>query len=195
VGKRGSFDLHTVPGVVRAGVTVGAVWGLGMMVLALVTARCAERETVGTAEPMPVAGVAPLLFPLGGHAPETIGEGFLARRGQRRHEAIDVLAPRGKPVLAAADGTVRLTNHAGAGLTVEQDEASGIYCFVYAHLGGYAPGLRDGIVVRRGQVIGYVGTTGNAPPNVPHLHFAVHLRSGGGCWSGAAIDPMALFAR
>ncbi len=165
----------------------GAVWGLALMVLALVTAKGAEQDPAGSAEG--------LLFPLAGGAPETTREGFLAARGRRRHEAIDLAAPRGTPVLAAADGPVHLANHPGAGLTVEQNEASGRYCLVYAHLEGYAPGLREESVVVRGQAIGYVGTSGNAPPNVPHLHFAVHLRNGGGCWSGPAVDPLPLFVR
>ena len=88
---------------------------------------------------------------------------------------------------------MRLTNHPGAGLTVEQDEASGRFCLVYAHLENYPLGLRDGSQVVRGQVIGFVGTSGNAPPGVPHLHFAAHRREGGGCWSGAAVDPVSLF--
>jgi len=184
MARRAAFDLHTLPGIVRTGMAAGAAWGLAVVILALVAARSAEREEA-----------APLLFPLAGRVPETIGEGFLARRGLRLHEAVDVPAPRGTPVLAAAGGTVRLTNRVGAGLTVEQDEAADRYCFVYAHLEGYGPGLRDGSVVARGQVIGYVGASGNAPPGVPHLHFAVHLQSGGGCWSGAAVDPMRLFGR
>ena len=102
---------------------------------------------------------------------------------------MDIAAPRHTPVRAAADGSVRLTKHAGAGLTVEQDETSGRFCLVYAHLDGYAPGLRDLHAVARGQTIGYVGTTGNAAAGAPHLHFAVHSRAGGGCWSGAAVIP------
>jgi murein DD-endopeptidase MepM/ murein hydrolase activator NlpD len=137
----------------------------------------------------------PLLLPISGVDPTAIGEGFAAARGGRRHGAVDIAAPRRTPVRAAADGVVRLTRHAGAGLTVEQDEASGRFCLVYAHLDGYAPGLHDRGSVARGQTIAYVGTSGNAPPHVPHLHFAVHSRAGGGCWKGNAIDPLPLFAR
>jgi murein DD-endopeptidase MepM/ murein hydrolase activator NlpD len=192
VGRRGAFDLHTVPGILRTGVAAGAVWGLGMMVVGLVMEKQQEPQRAGTGEGVSTSATA-LLFPVIGLAPDAVREGFLAARGLRRHEALDIAAPRGTPVRAAADGHVRLTNRGGAGLTVEQDEASGRYCLVYAHLERYAPGLADAAVVTRGQVLGYVGTSGNAPPNVPHLHFAVHLRAGGGCWSGAAVDPVPLF--
>ncbi len=195
MGRRGAFDLHTVPGIVRTGMAAGALWGLGLMVLALVMEKHREPERVGLDEGVSHSVPRPaFLFPVVGLAPDAVGQGFLAARGLRRHEAVDITAPRGTPVRAAADGPVRLANHAGAGLTVEQDEASGRYCLVYAHLERYAPGLADAAVVTRGQVLGYVGTSGNAPTDAPHLHFAVHLRAGGGCWSGAAVDPIPLFA-
>jgi peptidoglycan LD-endopeptidase LytH len=193
VGERGLFDLHTVPGIVRTGLLAGVLWGIGLVVVARVTESVRARSTGVPVASAPLGPMPPLLFPLAGVEPDSIGEGFDARRGTRRHEAVDVAAPRGTPVRAAAAGTVRLTRRGGAGLTVEQDEASGRYCLVYAHLDRYVFGLRDQSAVLRGQTIGYVGTTGNAPSGVPHLHFAVHLREGGGCWSGAAVDPRPLF--
>jgi murein DD-endopeptidase MepM/ murein hydrolase activator NlpD len=193
VDRRGLFDLHTVPGIVRTGLLVGLLWGLALVVLARVTEATRWRSGARPLAGAPLGPTPPFLFPIVGVAPASIGEGFDARRGLRRHEAVDVAAPRGTPVRAVADGTVRLTRHVGAGLTVEHEEASGRYCLVYAHLDSYVFGLRDDAAVIRGQTIGYVGTTGNAPPNVPHLHFAVHLREGGGCWSGAAVDPVPLF--
>jgi peptidoglycan LD-endopeptidase LytH len=193
VGRRGLFDLHTVPGIVRTGLAAGLLWGLALVVLSRVTETVRARNPGGPAAGNRLGPTPPFLFPLAGVPPESIGEGFEARRGARRHEAVDVAAPRGTPVRAAAPGTVRLTRHAGAGLTVEQDEASGRYCLVYAHLDRYVFGLGDEAAVVRGQTIGYVGTSGNAPPHAPHLHFAVHLRESGGCWSGAAVDPLPLF--
>jgi peptidoglycan LD-endopeptidase LytH len=193
MGERRLLDLHTVPGIVRTGLLAGVLWGLALIVLSRVSETVRARSGTGPVAGAPLGPTPPLLFPLAGVAPEAIGEGFDARRGARRHEAVDVAAPRGTPVRAAAAGTVRLTNHAGAGLTVEQDEASGRYCLVYAHLDGYVSGLRDHSAVLRGQTIGYVGTSGNAPPQVPHLHFAVHLRESGGCWRGTAVDPRPLF--
>ncbi len=180
-----------MPGILRTGVAAGLVLALLFLVVGWLA-----RARGGASGPA-VSGLTgppgPLLFPLAGVDPATIGQGFDARRGRRQHAAVDVAAPRRTPVRAAADGVVRLTRHAGAGLTVEHDEASGRFCLIYAHLDGYPPGLRDQDRVVRGQTIGYVGTTGNAPPHVPHLHFAVHSRAGGGCWSGTAVDPVPLF--
>ncbi len=185
--------MHTVPGIVRAGLAAGLLWGLVLTAVSLVTEDVRARSGKAPVANEPLGPTPPFLFPLAGIAPESIREGFGAQRGARRHEAVDVAASRGTPVRAAADGTVRLTRHAGAGITVEQDEASGRYCLVYAHLDRYVFGLHDDAAVIRGQTIGYVGTSGNAPPQVPHLHFAVHLREGGGCWSGAPVDPLPLF--
>src|SRR5262249_34548262 len=189
VGTRSDLDLFGVPRVVRAGLLAGLVLALVLVVLG----RVAEIRHAHDAPPFPAsAGGEPhrLLFPIQDVDPDTIVEGLAAWRGLRGHEAVDVPAPRGTPVRAATDGTVQLTRHSGAGITVEQYEASGRYCLVYAHLDGYAPGLSDGATVVRGQTIGYVGTTGNAPPNAPHLHFAAHVRADGGCWSGTAVDPL-----
>jgi murein DD-endopeptidase MepM/ murein hydrolase activator NlpD len=188
-----AFDLHTVPGIVRSGVAAGFSLAILLVVTAALTGRLRPGGGSDAAAGVPTGPPVPLLFPLEGIDPAKVGEGFDARRGTRQHGAVDVPAPRRTPVRAAADGVVRLTRHAGAGLTVEQDEASGRFCLIYAHLDGYPLGLRDQASVVRGQTIGYVGTSGNAPPHVPHLHFAVHTRAGGGCWSGAAVDPVPLF--
>jgi murein DD-endopeptidase MepM/ murein hydrolase activator NlpD len=194
VETRSELDLFGVPGVVRAGLVAGLLLSLALVVLGRV-AEMRRAHEARAAFPGAAGGEEPrrLLFPIQDVDPDTIVEGFAARRGLRRHEAVDVPAPRGTPVRAAADGTVELTTHPGAGITVEQNEASGRYCLVYAHLDRYAPGLSDGAAVVRGQTIGYVGTTGNAPPNAPHLHFAAHVRADGGCWSGTAVDPLLLF--
>jgi hypothetical protein len=96
------------------------------------------------------------------------------RGGTRRHEALDILAPRETPVLAVEDGVVaKLFLSKPGGITVYQFDPSRTYAYYYAHLERYAAGLKDGDSVQRGQVIGYVGTTGNAPPDTPHLHFAI----------------------
>jgi peptidoglycan LD-endopeptidase LytH len=94
--------------------------------------------------------------------------------GERRHEATDILAPRGTPVLAVDDGVVKkLFTSVPGGLTVYQYEPTEQYCYYYAHLDRYAEGLKEGQQLKRGDLIGYVGTTGNADPNTPHLHFAI----------------------
>ena len=113
------------------------------------------------------------------------------RSGGRRHEAIDILAPRNTPVLAVEGGTIaRLFTSKAGGLAVYQFDPSGTYAYYYAHLERYAPGLTDKTQVRRGQVIAYVGTSGNAPPDTPHLHFAIFkLTDTKQWWKGTAIDP------
>lgn len=94
--------------------------------------------------------------------------------GERRHEATDILAPRGTPVVAVDDGFVKkLFTSVPGGLTVYQYEPGQRYCYYYAHLDRYAEGLKEGQSLRRGELIGYVGTSGNADPNTPHLHFAI----------------------
>ena len=120
---------------------------------------------------------------------------FSAARGARVHEALDILAPRRTPVRAVEDGRVaRLFTSKRGGLTVYQFDPSDRYCYYYAHLDGYADGLGEGQAVRRGEVIGFVGTTGNAPPGTPHLHFAVFvLGPERHWWDGTAIDPLPLF--
>jgi murein DD-endopeptidase MepM/ murein hydrolase activator NlpD len=117
---------------------------------------------------------------------------FDDRRGtSRRHEAIDIMAPRHTPVVAADAGKVaRLFYSKAGGITVYQFDAQGQYVYYYAHLERYAEGLREGDTVSRGQVLGYVGTSGNAPPDAPHLHFAIfRLTEPGRWWEGTPIDP------
>lgn len=113
------------------------------------------------------------------------------RSGGRRHEAMDILAPRNTPVLAVEDGRVaRLFESKAGGLTIYQFDPSATYAYYYAHLERYAKGLTDGDRIRRGQVIGYVGTSGNAPPGTPHLHFAIfRLTDAKRWWDGSPIDP------
>jgi murein DD-endopeptidase MepM/ murein hydrolase activator NlpD len=113
------------------------------------------------------------------------------RGGSRRHEAIDVLAPRDTPVLAVEDGEIaRLLLSAAGGITIYQADPTKTYVYYYAHLARYADGLREGDKVERGQIIGYVGTSGNAPRNTPHLHFAIFKMTGEKrWWQGTPIDP------
>ena len=115
--------------------------------------------------------------------------------GSRRHEAVDILAPRGTPVRAVEDGTVaKLFLSKAGGITVYQFDASERFTYYYAHLDRYAEGLREGQRVERGDLIGYVGTTGNAPRNTPHLHFAIfELTPQKRWWEGTPVDPYLVF--
>ena len=135
-----------------------------------------------------------LLIPVEGVTASQLVDNFNEMRDGHRHEAIDILAPRGTPVLAAAEGPVaKLFESKAGGLTVYQFDDSQTLCFYYAHLDHYAGRLSQGALLRRGQVLGYVGTTGDAPPNTPHLHFAIFkLGPEKHWWQGTAIDPYPL---
>lgn len=137
-----------------------------------------------------------LAFPVAGFDRHALRDNFAEMRGMRVHEALDLLAPRGTPVLAVDDGVIKklFTSRAG-GLTVYQFDRAEAFCFYYAHLDRYADGLREGQSVRKGDTIGYVGTTGNAPPNVPHLHFTIFkLNADKRWWEGVPINPFPLWA-
>jgi murein DD-endopeptidase MepM/ murein hydrolase activator NlpD len=136
-----------------------------------------------------------LRLPLDGVDVESLKGGFAEKRGGRAHEAVDMLAPRNTPVHAVENGTIaKLFTSKAGGLTIYQFDPGQRRCYYYAHLERYAEGLRDGQTVSQGDVIGYVGTSGNAPPNTPHLHFAVfELNADKHWWQGTAIDPYFVF--
>jgi murein DD-endopeptidase MepM/ murein hydrolase activator NlpD len=119
---------------------------------------------------------------------DTFGQ---SRAEGKAHEATDILSPRGTPVLAMDDGVIqKLFLSKPGGLTIYEFDHEESFCFYYAHLDRYAEGLREGMPVHHGDVIGYVGTTGNAPPNTPHLHLAIfRLGPEKRWWQGTAIDP------
>jgi murein DD-endopeptidase MepM/ murein hydrolase activator NlpD len=132
-----------------------------------------------------------LTIPVMGVTVEQLTPQFFDERGERGHEAIDIMAPTGTPVVAAEDGTIAkfFTSNAG-GITIYQFDPTDTYAYYYAHLDRYADGLKEGDVVMRGQVIGYVGSTGNANPSAPHLHFAIfRLGPEKQWWKGEALDP------
>jgi len=131
----------------------------------------------------------PLMVPVEGVSPSSLTDTYhQGRSGGRIHMATDILAMRGTPVLAAAKGRIiKLANGGAGGITIYIADASGRYVEYYAHLDGYAPDVKDGLAVQEGDVIGFVGTTGNAPPNTPHLHFQV-MRSDANYWNGTPID-------
>ncbi|WP_407472193.1 M23 family metallopeptidase [Xanthomonas campestris pv. raphani] len=133
-----------------------------------------------------------LLIPVQGITSSQLQDTFTDARSEGRvHDAIDILAPAGTPVLAVADGTMeKLFDSKRGGLTVYQFEPGGKYCYYYAHLQRYADGLAEKQVIKRGQLIGYVGSTGNADPAAPHLHFEIHrLGPEREWWKGEALNP------
>jgi murein DD-endopeptidase MepM/ murein hydrolase activator NlpD len=135
-----------------------------------------------------------LAMPIAGIDPRTLKTNFSDTRGGHAHEALDIMAPRGTPVLAVAEGNVvKLFTSKQGGLTVYQFDNTRSWCYYYAHLDRYAPELKEGMLLRKGDVLGYVGSTGDASPNAPHLHFAVfRLGPEKHWWQGAAIDPLPL---
>jgi len=138
-----------------------------------------------------------LEFPVEGLDRAELRDTFSDTRGQgRSHEALDIMAPRGTPVRAVEDGTIAklFESRGGGGLTIYQFDPSETFCYYYAHLDGYAPGIREGQTVRRGQVIGYVGSTGNASLDAPHLHFTIfQLTPERKWWKGEPLNPYPVF--
>ena len=118
-----------------------------------------------------------------------------ARDGQRRHHAVDIMAPRGTPVLSADDGHVLKLRKGGAGgITIYAVDPKSRFVYYYAHLDHYQKGISEGQSLERGDTIGFVGTSGNAPPDVPHLHFQVmRMPEDGKWWTGVPVNPRPLF--
>jgi murein DD-endopeptidase MepM/ murein hydrolase activator NlpD len=113
------------------------------------------------------------------------------RDGGRVHRAVDILAPRGTPILSADDGYVlRLSTSALGGICLYAADAEGRLVYYYAHMDHYHESMADGRRLAKGDTIGFVGTTGNAPKDVPHLHFQVmRMPADGHYWNGEPINP------
>ena len=134
----------------------------------------------------------PLMVPVDGVEPRRLPDTFYEKRdGVRIHEAQDIIAPRGTPVLAAIDGKIlRMSQNTLGGITLYAIDSDDHYVFYYAHLDHYSDIVTVGREVRQGEVLGYVGTSGNAPPKTPHLHFQVMRKAEGhrDWWNGTPID-------
>jgi murein DD-endopeptidase MepM/ murein hydrolase activator NlpD len=132
-----------------------------------------------------------MIAPIRGLALADLRDTFEESHNGERHEAIDIMEPRGTAVRAVVSGIVRkLFLSKPGGNTIYQFDEMGVYCYYYAHLDGYAEGLREGAQVRSGDVIGFVGSTGNADARAPHLHFAIfELGPEKLWWQGKAVDP------
>lgn len=162
----------------------------------------AEREAPRRERPSAraeayVAPGASLAIPVRGIRPDQLRDSYYdARSGGRVHHAIDIMAPGGTPVMAAADGTVlKLRTGGNGGITIYQLARDGRTLYYYAHLQRYAAGLREGLPIVRGQVIAYVGDTGNAGRGNYHLHFSVGtLRDPRRWWESDNTNPYPLLA-
>jgi peptidoglycan LD-endopeptidase LytH len=135
-----------------------------------------------------------LTVPVVGVTKQNLRDTYNERRGSRLHEALDIPAPRGTQVVAAGDGrVVKLFRSVAGGLAVYQFDPSERFAYYYAHLDHYAQNLNEGMMLKRGDAIGAVGTTGNARDDSPHLHFAVfRLGPEKQWWKGSPIDPFPL---
>lgn len=193
-------SVITVPGepAPPASVNREAVHGPASSTLQLAAAAPPLPATPVTAPVIAPATTAPgsgLLLPVQGIAPSQLQDTFTDARSEGRvHDAIDIMAAEGTPVLAVADGHVeKLFDSDKGGLTMYQFDPDGVHCYYYAHLQRYADGLAEKKQIKRGDVIGYVGSTGNANPSAPHLHFEVHLLGPEKqWWKGESINPYPL---
>jgi peptidoglycan LD-endopeptidase LytH len=199
-----SRSLRSPASLTRLGVSAGLIVAAGFVAGFSVGAR--ERAARATATspvpPPPVTGGSEaleelrqrgLFFPVPGAQSTRLADSFDEARGggRRRHRAVDIMAPRHTPVRAVDDGVlVKLSRNPVGGLTLYQADSAGRYGYFYAHLERYAPGLREGRRVQRGEILAYVGSSGNASPRAPHLHFAIHRLDGSRRgWSGDPLNP------
>jgi peptidoglycan LD-endopeptidase LytH len=186
--------------------------------LLLITSACSQRSpwiVVAAPEPRPrtevadsgsplrqagdataVAHLGSLKFPVAGIDSTRLDDSFDDPRdgGVRAHRAIDIMAPRGSAVLSVSDGRVlRLSRTDKGGTTIYATDLDQQFVYYYAHLDRYHPNIYTGRPLLRGDTIGYVGTTGNAPKNLPHLHFQVmRMPADRKYWSGEPINPYPL---
>lgn len=187
----------------------GLIWR-GQQVVVLPAERPAEVAGADVADPDGTAGIISdsaavaalrtrnLELPVDGIGRDDLRDNFFDARNGRTHEALDIMAPRHTEVRAVDEGTiVKLFNsRGGGGITIYQFDRSRTFCYYYAHLDRYAPELREGQHVRRGDLIGYVGNTGNASATAPHLHFAIfRLTPERLWWKGEPVNPYAVFKK
>lgn len=158
---------------------------------AMTPVATSTTATESAADDMQILAARKLLMPVQGFDPKGLRDNFDESRGVRRHEALDIMAARGTPVVAADDGTIaKLFRSIAGGITIYQYDPSERFVYYYAHLDRYREGLAQGEAVKRGDVIGYVGSTGNAPVNAPHLHFTIfQLGPEKKWWRGKAVNP------
>ena len=140
---------------------------------------------------------APITSPIEGLAPKDLVDSFDQMRGAHKHEAIDIMEPRGTPVRAVVDGSVaKLFLSKPGGNTIYLFDRAQLFCYYYAHLDHYAAGLHESQQVKAGDIIAYVGSTGDADASAPHLHFTIfQLGPEKHWWQGTAINPYPILMR
>ena len=194
----------------RLRIVLWVMAGCAVALIAFLAATIRVVEpSIATAQPSPapappppkVAIAAPsgLIVPVQGVRVETLRSNWGEARGggARAHQGLDIIAPANTPVIAAADGRVEklFYSNGGGGITLYQRSADGGWIYYYAHLAGYAPGIVEGRVLRAGEVLGYVGDTGNSGAGNYHLHFGVARMAPGERWhQGTPVDPYPLLA-
>jgi murein DD-endopeptidase MepM/ murein hydrolase activator NlpD len=210
------FERRRYERLMRQVTAAGLSFAVGALVNAGLTWRLERREPARVVAPAVDAGVehgpvattgtsetpapAPpaediedrdIEIPVRGIEADELYDSFDDARGSRVHQAIDIMAERGTPVLAAGDGVIeRLFESKAGGLTIYQFDPTETYCYYYAHLDSYADGVRERMAVKKGDVIGFVGSTGNASRDAPHLHFAIFRLTGEKqWWKGEPINP------
>lgn len=196
-GRRaGRFRLVASTAVVTSLVWIAglALWAQSREPAATVVIPLAAPLATGTPQPSPPVATSALVIPVAGVAPSQLVDTFTESRanGGRTHDAIDIMAPRGTPVVAAAPGRVeKLFLSKDGGNTIYVRSPDGRLIYYYAHLDAYAPGLAEGQEVAAGAPLGTVGSTGNANPDGPHLHFAIAEADPAAPWyqQAPAINP------
>ena len=163
----------------------------GKGAIATASAAGITADNIANADEMQLLASRRLLIPVEGVDRSRLRDNFDEGRGSRRHDALDIMAARGTPVRAVDSGRVaKLFDSKAGGLTVYQFDRDEKYAYYYAHLDRYAQGLKEGALLARGDMVGYVGTTGNATPTAPHLHFTIfRLGPDRKWWKGTAVNP------
>ena len=183
---------------------LGFLAGALLSFIVYYSAQHATRAQAKTEEPRPAtaapgtpAALTQIGSPIAGLKRSELRDSFNEIHFGHKHEAIDIMEPRGTPVLAVTDGAIaKLLRSKAGGNMIYQFDTAATYCYYYAHLDHYAEGIADGVEVTRGEVIAYVGSSGNASPDAPHLHFGVSLVGPERKWSGGTpVDPYPLLLR
>lgn len=156
----------------------------------------ASRTPLALPEDIEALKAQGMIIPVAGVQAEDLVNSFGDERGAtRRHNALDIMAPRNTPALAATEGTIlALHNSVAGGLSIYMSDRSRKFVLMYGHLDSYRPGLAVGHSVKRGEIIGFVGSTGNAQPLAPHLHFQVVRNEDlDDWWKGTPLNPFLIY--